>query len=89
MPLGPKLGFELVARIEDQICDIILGIPKEKWLETEGMGLELYHGIPKRDPKGLISMGRVETIGWLVVGTRIFGTPTIAIEGVEGIPLIT
>jgi hypothetical protein len=37
MPLGPKLRFELVARIEDEIYDIILGIPKENGLKIEGI----------------------------------------------------
>jgi hypothetical protein len=37
MPPGPKLGFSLVAGIKDESCDVILGIPKEKGLETEGI----------------------------------------------------
>jgi hypothetical protein len=38
MTPGPKIGFALVAGMEDEICNVILGIPKEKGLETEGMG---------------------------------------------------
>jgi hypothetical protein len=37
MPLGSKLGFSLVAGMEDEICDVILCIPKGKGLATEGM----------------------------------------------------
>jgi hypothetical protein len=37
MPPGPKLGFTLAVGMEDEICDVMLGIPKEKGLETEGI----------------------------------------------------
>jgi hypothetical protein len=37
MPLGPKLGFSLVVGIEDESCDVMLEIKKEKVLEAEGI----------------------------------------------------
>ena len=32
-------------------------------------------------------MGQVETIGWVGVKIRKYGTTTVVVEGVEGIPL--
>lgn len=37
MPRGPKLGFTLAAVMKDESCDVMLGIPKEKGLETKGI----------------------------------------------------
>jgi hypothetical protein len=32
-------------------------------------------------------MGQVETTGWVGVKMRTYGTTTVVVEGVEGIPL--
>jgi hypothetical protein len=37
MPSGPILVFALSVGMEDETCDIILGIPKENGLETKGI----------------------------------------------------
>jgi hypothetical protein len=37
MTLGPILGFSLVTGMEDESCDGIFGILKEKGIETKGM----------------------------------------------------
>jgi hypothetical protein len=37
MPPGPTLGFALATGIEDESCDIMLGIPQEKGFETKGI----------------------------------------------------
>jgi hypothetical protein len=37
MPPSPKLGFVLVAGMEDENCNVIFGIPKQKGLDIEGM----------------------------------------------------
>ena len=89
IPPGPKRGFALATGIEDESCDVMLGIPKENGLETESIDCELYPGIPKIDLKGFVPMGRVEPTGWVVVGAGIFDTPTIEAKGFEGIPIIT
>jgi hypothetical protein len=37
MPPGPRLGFSLFDGMEDESCNVIFGIPKEKGIDTEGM----------------------------------------------------
>jgi hypothetical protein len=37
VPPDPKLGFILVVEMEDEKCDVMSGIPKEKGLEAEGI----------------------------------------------------
>jgi hypothetical protein len=48
----------------------------------------LYPHVPKRDPKGFISISQIEPTGLVAIGMGISDTPTIMDEGFKGIPLI-
>jgi hypothetical protein len=66
----------------------MLGIPKEKGLEAEGIYWESWFCIPKINPKGFIPMGRAELMGWESLDEGASGTHTIEDKGVKGTPLI-
>jgi hypothetical protein len=72
MPLDPKLGLTWDDKTEDEKCEVMYGIPKEKWLVVEAIDWVLFD-ILLENTKGFIPMGWAETMGYVELGEKSSG----------------